>query len=100
MSTFSPPRLLRRGPRPLGPVVDGHRAMRPAAFVDLRAQRLRVADRADLGDIAAEGQARRPVDHGAGLAGGTGDLAHVVGPRKPPGREPAERAGADPADGL
>src|SRR6188472_1874776 len=46
-------------------------------------------DRADLGEVAAEGQARRPVDHRARLAGCAGDLAHVVGPRHPPGREAA-----------
>src|SRR5262249_52451504 len=64
------------------------------------AEGLRVADRADLGNIAAKRQARRPVEHGAYLAGRTGDLAHVVGAGEPPGRETAEGAAADPADRL
>src|SRR4051794_12729048 len=57
-------------------------------------------DRADLGDIAAEGQAGGPVDHRAGLAGSARNLTHVVGPGHPPGREAAEGAAADLADGL
>ena len=64
------------------------------------AQRLRVADRADLGDVAAERQAGGPVDHRAGLAGGARDLAHVVAAGHPPGGEAAEGALADLADRL
>src|SRR5260221_7419937 len=54
-------------------------------------------DRADLGEVTAEGQAGSPVDHRARLAGDARDLAHVVGPRHPPGREAAEFAAADPS---
>ena len=61
---------------------------------------LRVPDRADLGEVAAEGQAGGPVDHRARLAGRARDLAHVVGPRHPPGGEAAEGAAADPAHRL
>src|SRR5690348_12744149 len=64
------------------------------------AQPLGMPDRSDLGEIAAEGQAGRPVDHRTRLAGDARDLAHVVGPRHPPGGEAAELAPADPAHGL
>ncbi len=57
-------------------------------------------DRPDLGDIAPERQARRPVDHGADLAGRARDLAHVVAAGHPPGGEAAEGAAADLADRL
>src|SRR3954453_10145839 len=63
-------------------------------------ERLWFADRADLGDVAAERQARGPVEDGAELASGAGNLAHVVGPGHPPGGEAAEGAVADPADCL
>src|SRR6478609_7487135 len=63
-------------------------------------QRLWVADRADLGDVAAEGQAGGPVDHRTDLASRAGNLAHVVGPRHPPGREATEGAAANLADCL
>src|SRR6478736_6338424 len=59
-----------------------------------------MSDRADLGDIAAERQAGRPIDHRARLAGRARNLAHVVGPRHPPGGEAAEGAAADLADRL
>ena len=49
-----------------GALVD--RAVGAAALVDLVAQRARVADRADLGDVARERQADGPVDDGADLA--------------------------------
>src|SRR6476620_12609553 len=57
-------------------------------------------DRADLGEVAAEGEAGGPVEDGADLAGRARDLAHVVRPCQPPGREAAEGAVADLADGL
>ena len=50
----------------------------------------RMADRADLGDVALERQADRPVHHRAHLARDAGNLAHVVGAGQPPGGEPAE----------
>ena len=43
-------------------------AVRAGALVGVRAQRARLADRADLGDVAAERQADRPVHHRAHLA--------------------------------
>src|SRR5215218_8328682 len=93
-------------PRPMTPVPrPKKKAMtRYCTFLLWRAwsldQRLRLADRADLGDVAAERQAGGPVEDGAELAGGARDLAHVVGPGHPPGGEAAEGAVADPADGL
>src|SRR5262245_41474646 len=59
-----------------------------------------MADRTDLGEVATERQAGRPVDHGPRLAGRARDLAHVVGAGQPPGREAAEGAAADLADRL
>src|SRR4051794_7614929 len=61
-------------------------------------ERFRFADRPNLGDVATEGQACRPVEHRAELAGGAGNLAHVVSPSHPPGGEAAEGGVADPAD--
>src|SRR5260221_3592854 len=57
-------------------------------------------DRADLGEVTAEGQAGSPVDHRARLAGDARGRPYVVGPRPPPGREAAELAAADPSYGL
>src|SRR3954454_309070 len=79
-----------------------HRAVSAAArrVHRVEGQGFWVADRADLGDVAPERQAGGPVDHGAGLAGRARDLAHVVGPRHPPGGEAAEGAVADLPHGL
>src|SRR5262245_1930132 len=74
--------------------------MRAAADVDLLADRTRMADRADLRRIAREGQPDRPVDDRAHLAGGAGDLTHVVGPGHPPGDEAADAERPELADGL
>src|SRR5215218_6057310 len=93
-------------PRPMTPVPrPKKKAMtRYCTFLLWRAwsldQRLRLADRADLGDVTSERQAGAPVEDGAELASGARNLAHVVGPGHPPGGEAAEGAVADPADGL
>src|SRR5829696_7464308 len=57
-------------------------------------------DRADLGEVAAEGQADGPVEYRPHLAGGAGDLAQVVGAGEPPAGKPREGAPPDPADRL
>ena len=75
-------------------------AVRSRRRVLVRAQRARVADRADLGDVAAERQADGPVRDRAHLAHRARDLAHVVGARQPPGREAAELDAADLGDRL
>src|SRR6266516_1183104 len=74
--------------------------MAAAARVLLDAKRARVPDGADLRDIAVERQAHRPVDDRPDLARGARDLAHVVGARHPPSREPGEREPPQPGDRL
>src|SRR4051794_1669556 len=87
--------VVERLPRSLiGPPV------RAALAVGIGAQRPRVADRADLGEVALERQADRPVEHSADLPGGARDLAHVVAAGHPPRREAAELAVPEPADRL
>ena len=73
---------------------------RRASYCTSCSQRPRVADRADLGDVAAEGQADGPIDHRADLAEQARDLAQVVGPGHPPGEEAREGTAADPAHRL
>src|SRR4029079_3014657 len=59
-----------------------------------------VPDRADLRDVALEGQQHGPVERGAHLANQARDLTQVVGAGKPPGEEAREPERPDLAHGL
>src|SRR5437763_10690631 len=51
---------------------------------------LRVSERAELGDVAAEEERRRPVGHDAQLPGQQRQLVEVVRPRDEPAGEAAQ----------
>src|SRR5262245_8747159 len=91
----------------LEPRLQGHgrrnlldRTVGAAVDVFVRAQRLRMADRADFGDVARERQADGPVDCGPDLADPARDLAQVVGPRHPPRGKATELQAAELAHRL
>src|SRR5689334_18368734 len=57
-------------------------------------------DRADLREVPLERQADGPVDHRPELAERARNLAQVIRPCQPPGKEAAEGERADPAHRL
>src|SRR5919109_1638410 len=100
MITYGAPAISPPGYAAREPLSGVERAVRAPELVGLVAQRARVPDRADLGEVALEGEADGPVDHRAKLPEDPRDLDQVVGTRHPPGEEAGEGAAAEPSHGL
>src|SRR5690348_7814987 len=95
--------MLAAPEHPTCPPLSGALLERPvgaAPLVRRGAQRARVTDRSDLGDVAAEGQPHGPVGDRVELPGEARDAAHVVSAGHPPCGKAAELERSQPPNRL